>query len=296
MKRFLSLILSLTTLFIVVLSVYSCGSKIDNETKERYLNSIFEIDTGLSTLDGHNHVDLIQTTETFVDADVPQTIKLIINETEETFVYEKTIRHIINDSISHRYYKADDPDKEIAIDANGTVKSIFYKYITLEIDSNASAEELQPLVERELNKWVDVSSYDSVDITPFETSLGFGRYEYCYYKYVDGYILDFAKITIHDDGSISNLNIRNFPKSDVELNIDKKLESKLLDLKLEYIFDTDTSRYKSYHQYSTPQIVTYNHELYIQYFVAADYLDESGNKLSSWALQIIIPLELLSKT
>lgn len=289
-KYLIALVLSSILIF------SSCNSKIDDETKERYLNSIHEVYSGLTDLDGHNHVNLVQLYEEFVDVNAPKTIQMTINETEETFIYDETIRYSINDKIIHRYHKENDADKKISVDENGRVNSIHYKYVTFEIDSNASAEELQPLVEKELNKWVDVSKYDSVEMERSESSGDFGKYEYCYYNYVDGYILDFTRITIHDDGSISHLNINNCSQNDVELNIDKKLESKLLDLKLEYIFDTDTSKYKSYHQVSTPQIVTYNNELYIRYSVAADYLNrDTRQEMSSWALDIIVPLELLSE-
>ena len=149
------------------------------------------------------------------------------------------------------------------------------------ISFTASPKEVLNAKEPELGKWIDLSFYEYVDITDHHK--------------VNGYMTDWTRISVDDEGNMFGLSIKNL-KADVSaLNIDKDREKELLNLKLSDIYTTETTEYRYYSEPFPPVVVIFNGELYIEYFVASHYFDLDINAESSgWLSTILIPVSLLT--
>ena len=123
--------------------------------------------------------------------------------------------------------------------------------------------------------------------------------DFLYYNTVAGYITDFLRISVYyHTGEVVALQVHNLQRQDIVLEIDSELETKMINVKLNDIYTTETTKYLSYQlsPIGLPNIVEFEDELYVQYPVTARYLSENGEKRESWLNVIMIPTRLISRS
>ena len=283
---------------ILVLSGYSCNRPTDKtDSIQSPLNEIYEIGNEVYKQEVEfHHANIVQnTTEHSIDKIEKEEIKLKIEQKEETFVYKDTVFYPVGERRVYQFCVKGDAEQSILIDSDGKINAILYQFATIEISKNASPEAVRTLLELKLSKLLDLSYYKNVDLPSAVTadSDRFGIYHFSYYNTVGGYVTNYMTVAVSDDGGIFGLKIiRNVP-DDIELNIDKTLENELLTLKLNDIYSTEHSSFCSYRVELTPQVVTYNGELCVQYPVVAVYRHDTFGEMTSFINDILIPVRLL---
>lgn len=295
MKNIFAFSLSLLLLF----SFCACNKSQDKNID--YLDLIFEIRNEIG--DNFNHKNAIDSTPIyFVDESVSKEKILEIDNNEMKLEYSDTLHYPVSEKRVHRYYVDGDQNRAILIDQNGKVNALLYKFAKLNISNTASPNEVLPLLEKELIKWFDLSFYKHIDIPEQRSqdtaeSKGFLSYDFLYYNIADGYITDFVRVSVNDDGSVLGLSIFNVSLDCSMVTINKDLEKELLNLKLNDIYTTDTTKYIDYEISFPPQIVVYNGKLYTQHHISAQYKDKkTGAEMSSYINTILIPVEVLNKS
>ncbi len=286
-----------TIVFALIFGVCSCNSSKDYN-REECLNMILEIDNDLcNTEKDFNHKNIVSDkVEYSTDDNAPLKIKCKINDHEEELDYHDTLYYPIGGKKVNRYFVNGNEDHVILISQDGSVNSILYEFITLDISKTATPNEVLPVLERELNKWINTSDYEHINIPEYsnENIQGFGIYDFLYYNSVDGYMTDYVKVSVSDDGCVFGFSINNLKYDNIRLDIDKELEIEMLNLKLKDIYTTDNTKYKSYNTVFTPQVVIYNDKPCIRYFVSADYSHATNGDTTSWLNSILIPVDLIT--
>lgn len=264
---------------------------------EDYLNLILEIDSELYIIENNfNHRNSVSDkAEYLTDSSVVSIIKREIDNSEKELKYQDTLFYPIGEKRLNRYFVNGNEDNTVLVNQDGTVNAILYEFVTLDISETATPNEVLPVLVQELNKWIRTSDYEHINIPEYtENSQGFGIYDFLYYNSVDGYMTDYVKVSVSDDGCVFGFWINDLNYDNISLNIDKELETELLNLKLKDIYDTDNTEYNSYNTAFIPQVVIYNNKPHIRYFVSANYSYASGGEATSWINNILIPVDLIT--
>lgn len=125
---------------------------------------------------------------------------------------------------------------------------------------------------------------------------GFGLYDYMFYNTVNGYIADYLRVSVEDDGGVTAVSIYDVRAEIPTVDIDENMVHKLLNLKFKNIYDTDHSEYTSYKTRFDPIIVLYKDQIYVEFFGAARYIHtQDGTERSSCLNVILLPLDLIRK-
>ena len=290
------IILALAALLVV--SFGSC-KQIPKETdsNREFLRAIYEVGNDVFTQEKEfNHQNIVQNqAECSVDTTDQKETTIKVGKDDKVVEYHDTLFYPVGQKRVYRYYVEGDAEQSILIDSDGKINAILYQFATIEISKNASPEAVRTLLELKLSELLDLSYYKNVDLPSAVTadSDRFGIYHFSYYNTVGGYVTNYMTVAVSDDGGIFGLKIiRNVP-DDIELNIDKTLENELLTLKLNDIYSTEHSSFCSYRVELTPQVVTYNGELCVQYPVVAVYRHDTFGEMTSFINDILIPVRLL---
>lgn len=284
---------------ILMLSGSACSQLPDEpDSMESELSEIFEMGVDACGLESDfHHGNIVQSTPNRSVEDIEhKEITLKIGQQEEAFVYLDTLYYPVGERTVSRFCAKEDAERTVLIGQDGKINAILYPFATIEIAKTASPEAVRALLEPNLQELFDLSDYPNVDLpsAPDAGSDGFGIYQFSYYHAVDGYITNYVTVAVSDDGNIFGLKIiRNVPDG-ITLNIDKTLETELLTRKLNDIYSTGHSSLCSYRVELTPQIVTYNGELCVQYPVVAVYRHDTLGEGTSFLNDLLIPVRLLT--
>lgn len=283
---------------VLLMSFCSCNQiQRNKKSNELFLNRIFEAGNDVYNQEmGFNHKNIVSDkVEYIVDQVDNEEFVVKINGNETILKYCDTLFYPIGEKKVYRYYANGKKDCTVLIDRGGHINSLLYNFATLDISKTASPNEVKPLLEQKLIELLDISYYENVNI-PSATNTnenGFGIYDFLYYNMVDGYMTDYVRVSVTDDGNIFGFSV-NILSNDVKLNIDKNLEKEMLNLKLSDIYTTEVTEYVSYNVVFTPQVVVYDGELYIQYSVSANYLHATNGEMTSFLNNILVPLHLIT--
>ena len=292
MKKYLTISLAA----LLLLSLCSCNQ--NRSEKEAFLKDIAEAGSGVYEQEAdfhHSNVISDQAVQT-VDSSVPAELVVSINGSDRQLAYHDTLFYPVGETTVYRYYIDGDEDCTVLMDQDGRIQSLLYHFATLDISKTASPDEVRPLLEQKLNELVELSEYEHVNLPSAASDPnGFGIYDFLYYNMIDGYMTDYVKVSVSDDGGIFGFSIHNLASDDVQIRIDQELEEEMLNLKLNDIYTTEHTAYVSYQLAFTPQVVVYHDELHIQYPVAANYTTEDSGQMTSLVNQILIPVRLIAE-
>ena len=298
----------LIIVFILVLT--SCSNK-ENSTADNNsspkddlssnqidISVILEVDSGqVYAEEQANHTNTISSSpQKSVDKSVSVDKSLDVNNTTLTIKYQETLYYPVSDKRVHKYFVDNDEKKTVLIDENGKINALLYTYTTINISKNASTDEVIEPLKAELSKVLDISFYKNVQTSsvPYSDS-AFGLYSYVFYNEKNGYMTDYLKVSVSDDGGVFGLSINNLPESDFNVNISKEKEDEAIQAKMKDIYNTDKTEYKTYKSIFDPCIVVYEDQLYVQYFVSATYTHSEHGETNSFINTILIPLDLISE-
>ena len=311
MKRIICIFL----LILISINLFSCRNKgiEDNETEyneydkniQGYIDEIYAVDENSSaTAEERKKKNLIDVkTVSSKDSNAPLVLKKEILGTEYDLTYVETLTYPLNGEVVDKYV-ADifGENGSVLINKDGSVSSLLFDFASIDITGNESPQSIKTLIEAVICEIVDISNYDYCDIPEyFPEKESFGSYNFLYYNMENGYMTDFMKVIVKDDGRIRSLSINNL-EFECDLSnviIDKDLEDKLLNAKTEQIFGNKNGSYITYEKVENikPNMYMYGDELVIMYYVTAVYEDLYGQQQSSGYIQrILIPLRLLNST
>lgn len=293
-KMFRKLFFSLIGV-IIVFAVCAC-------TKEAELNmdDIYVIADGMfpSETENFKYKNIISgKPESSVDLTASAIRTEKISDIEYRLEYCETLSFAITGKKVHKYLIYGTEDHFIYFNSDGTLDSILFEFAKLDILPTASAETVQTLIIEELKGTVDLSKYEYIDIfgNNKEQKGKFGIYDFLYYNMNNGYMTDYVKMSVSDEGSIFGFSINNASVDIPPLTIDKELEDKLLSEKLNNIYDNSSKIYKSYSMAFKPLVVLYDNELCIEYFVSVNYTDiKGGSETSDYIIRLLMPVHLVS--
>ena len=280
---------------IIIFTICAC-----NKPKKLDIDDIYVIDDGVfqyKTNDlNYKNIILDKTTLLF-DSTIEATRTEKINGNEYQLEYCETLSFAITGKKVHKYLINGTEDHFIYFNSDGTLDSILFEFAKLDILPTASAETVQTLIIEELKGIVDLSKYEYIDIfgNNKEHKGKFGIYDFLYYNMNNGYMTDYLKVSVSDEGSIFGFSINNASVDIPPLTIDKKLEDKLLSEKLNNIYNNSSKIYKSYSMAFKPLVVLYDNELCIEYFVSVNYTDiKGGSETSDYIIRLLMPVHLVS--
>jgi hypothetical protein len=282
----------LSMIVCLMLSLGSCGES-KGSTNEVDISKILEVDYGEydTEKDFHHKNIIVNEVEHSDDATASSEIELRIDDADWALNYQDTLFYPVGAKKVHRYLVDGDEKKTVLISEDGKVNSILYEYTVLNIEETASPEEVLASLKAELSQYIDISKYDSIKI-PEQTdaSSKFGIYDYLFYNSQNGYMTDYLQVSVSDTGAVSGLSVNTLGTTDFTLNIDKTIERSAIESKLKDIYTTDTTTYEAYRSAFEPCVTIYDNQLYVQYFVVAQYTHAQNGEMTSCVNSILIPL------
>ena len=224
-------------------------------------------------------------------------LSMPITSEDDCLFYKKTVLSPFG-STSYQYVLNNESKKIVLLTDKGELKRISYKFASIEVSQTATPEEVASVLYPFLQKWVDVSSYQYVNVfSVSHPDYGFGDYHFEFYNVIDGVLYDQAEVTVYDDGTVGYLSITRGEASVENLQINPSKARTLVAAKLQDLYNAYNSGGKtlvSYKDYAIPQIVWCKGEWCVNYTVAPEYrADEQSEVNTDYAMCVYIPLRLL---
>lgn len=301
MKRIIA-----TLLLISALLLCACSGGFSEEEASEYLKDILEVPCDLEGYQKNDetgeHNLSFSTYEKWIDpsAETTKTIELLGKEYVLQYKYT-SVSFLNKEPISITYVVEGTEDDKIVFYEDGSGMTVAFDVASVNVSPTDTPEKVYEVLKPVLEQIVDPSKYEYVKLPEYDSKQsGFLRYTFVLYNMIDGkYISDNISITVEEDGNISRFSIKKFELADAEVDIDKKMEEKLIVLKMDDIYSS--YNVKSCEIHRIPCFTLYNNEVYIQYAVSGDLLDKDANIFeqndtsSSFIHVIIIPLRFLTK-
>ena len=283
---------------VAFLLVFVTGCDMNNNTGsfDMDLNAILEVDSGQPNVEVElNHKNLISDKpQHFLEECAQEKIILTFDTIECNLLYKDSLYYPVGSKTVHRYIVEGNENKTILVDEKGNVNSILYGYTKLSISQTASPKDVFESLKKELAKILDISYYKNVKMSDSnQKTEGFGIYDYVFYNNRNGYITDYLKVSVSDDGSVFGLSINNLAVTEYKSDIDKEKENTAIELKLKDIYNTNATQYQSYSMAFDPCIIQYNDQIYVRYFLTAKYLHTKTGEMITCLNDILIPLNNL---
>ena len=271
-----------------------------NPTDADYLQYICEVyGSYFNSEKNFNHKNLIsRSVQKSIDKNIPETKKVTLNNVEYELQYESTHYNPFFDR-SLNFFTNEEGNVKVLLTKNGEIAEIKHKFATINIGDRATPEEVLPKLKETLEEFTDMTKYKNVKMPTYhsENEDGFGLYDFMFYSSVDGYVTDYITVSVKDSGEIFVLRIHNWNQNFTSLNINKNLETKMLELKFKDIYTTSTTEYISYEldERFIPQVIIREGTVYVCYTGSAKYLVKStGAERNSYVTEILIPIEFIS--
>lgn len=236
--------------------------------------------------------------ETFQQNMEQKNIELFGNSKRATYV--KSIYYPIGDLELHKYNVEGLDNCSVLFRDDGSVDGILGDFAKINISGQETAEELKPMVEKVIHKWLNPEDYQYVKFNQTRYNENtFGLYDFIYYNEHNGYITNFATLSIQDNGTIFSLRIMDCEIGD-GFYVNKELEKTILDGKMNDLCNTASTKLEKYTIEGTPSVVKYDEELYIEYDIIYSVMiklqSNEFNQKISYRQYILIPVELLQNT
>lgn len=291
MRKFFILCL----LSVLLICLVACSKEPD------YMSEILEVNTleyaTESKETGANHVNVISSTPVRTqekNAAVSKELKLCSKTYALT--YKETLFFPDRSKKVHSYAPLNNSESLVLFEEDGSIYGISnFPIAKLNITNTDSYEIVRVALENELSDWIDFSKYQHVDMENSNQNGYYSFYRFVYYNTYQGYVSDYLTILVNNDGTISALCILDDLlafKLDFEINKDS--EEKVLNAKLENMFNTDDLEFKSYEMISTPVIVVYEGELYVEYGVSCNAYSKKYSSDYGEAVRLLVPVSLLT--
>ncbi|MBQ8235126.1 MAG: hypothetical protein IJZ37_00400 [Clostridia bacterium] len=224
-------------------------------------------------------------------------LSMPITSEEDRLIYKKTVLSPFG-STSYQYVLNNESEKIVLLTDKGELKRISYKFAWIEVSQAATPEEVASVLYLFLQKWVDVSSYQYVNVfSVSHPDYGFGDYHFEFYNVIDGVLYDQAEVTVYDDGTVGYLAITKGEASVENLQIDHSKARTLVAAKLQDLYsacDIEGKTLVSYKDYVIPQIVWCKGEWCVNYTVAPEYRAGAQSEVKTdYGMCVYIPLRLL---
>lgn len=230
-----------------------------------------------------------------VSEDVQINKSLVLNGLNHSLKYKDTLYYPIGAKRVHRYFVDGDENKAVLIDDKGAINSILYKYMTLNISRSSSPAAVLESLKPELSEITDISYYKNVKMPePTHDAEGLGIYDYLFYNQNNGYMTDYLRVSVSDDGSVFGLSINNLTETNLNLNVNKEKEKNAIESKLKDIYNTDDTQFQSYAMSYDPCITVYENRIYIEYFISAEYTHKQHGEISDYIKTVLVPLSAVS--
>lgn len=301
LKGDMSIMNKIAAFLLAVMMICLSGCSGQENSYQSYIDEILELDSFSYPEEIKlNHKNIVSLrTESSINPDATAKIDVKILNQNYKFHYEETLTFPVRDETVDSYLlEGAEEEQRILLTQNGEIRSILFKFARIEIESDADINEVFDKLKPILEKFIDLSDYKHVNMTGNTEKRGesFGFYDYLFFNEINGYMSDYCKVAVTDEGYLlgfSNISL-DVDMTNLQLNIDKKWEDKLISEKLKDMFSTSETEYISYHFDTrlTPQIVQYEGELYIQYWVSAQYT-HFNSEISSGLFGLLIPVHLL---
>lgn len=124
----------------------------------------------------------------------------------------------------------------------------------------------------------------------------FHSYTFEYNNMVDGCITDFARATVDNDGTVRVVSVQDSNTGELDFKRNSEMEDTVLQMNLRSIYTTSTTEYIGYTRSFDPEIVLYEDDLYIQYWVTANYKDiPKDRQCSAYVMRVLVPLYLVTE-
>lgn len=263
------------------------------------LSQIFEIG-GSYEDDSLNHKNVISnnvihTTEKI--ADEQATIQ--VAGQDWNLSYEETITYRVGDYKVNQYRVGDSEDSSVLLHEDGSVVALLNtSMIKINILPNDTPETVRAALQPAVAEFVDLSKYQNmkVDRSIDENEERFDYYYLILYNTIEGYIGDYTAILVNDDGTVTCLWIKDIAadSDQFEFHIDNDLEEELILAKTMSLLDGLDFEYRSHRVITTPSVVSFNNELCVQYCVGIHFCEKGSDHETSFAIDILIPVRLLS--
>lgn len=220
---------------------------------------------------------------------------------EYGLTYLETVFLPVGDYKAHDYSIDGDEDSFVRLREDGRITFIKnYPIAKLDIDPHASPNEVRIALGPALSDLIDLSQFNFYEEISVDTSTeeGFGEYTFSFYRTFQGYLTNFAMISINDDGVVYLLRNQN-DNTDIEeycANIDKELEEKLILAKLEGMYNTEETEYTEHKILDDPaskSVFRYNNEVCIQYEVVCKVYISKEDCSDFVGCTLLIPVRLL---
>lgn len=273
MKKILMIVLVFSLLLV------SCG----NGNAPDYLQSIYEIESLAKGI--------------AVEEEVPREVTITVLGQELNLEYAMTYRAIFDDFVYHRYKIAGFEDGFADLREDGSVYSLYYPIATVNIEENATPEEVHAQIGPALLPWIDLSKYEYVDMPQQkDANCAFGSYEFRYYNMIDGYRPDHVEVRVHDNGVIDQVEVYNLGADLTVLNIDPEFEETVLDMKLKEIYTTEKTQYETFVPFAPPYLRWFNGEVHVFYTLEAKFSYRAEQIIYSEVKLVLVPVDLLTGT
>ena len=278
---------------VIMVSIVSCNSSNDS----KYLQYIYEIEGTYDTNIG-NHTNIISYKPQYtVDNDVVQSKTINVINNSYDFNYKESLYYPIGDKKVYDYRLDKDGEKYVILNEDGSVYAFLFDFITIDVSPTDSSDEVRTELEKVITEWIDISEYQHVRVDVTGREGDFGIYSYYYYNMVNNILTNYATVSVGNDGGVSALWIIDIEVDEEDINnIDKELEEQMIQLKLEDVYNTETTSYISHEQLPgfMPQAVEYNGELCIEYTFGVRFLNKEVDEERNIASNILIPVRLIS--
>ena len=292
-------------IFIILITVWIFLSAVSCQKKETDINKILaeiyeiKVDSLNSDVIVNYKNPISDACQIFINPDTEFEKTCNLFQKNFNLCYTKTKFHPISDFCTEQYSIAGSSDGYIEFYEDGSFFGISnYVIATLDVAVNASSDRVLDVLKAELSDLLDDSVYPYVNVT---CSLSenvrnqrFGMYTFVFYNMYQDYHTDFVRVCVMDDGTVNYIRCwkTGIDVTQLELNIDKAWEEKLILRKLNDMLGT---KYQSYETVVPPEMRIYDGEVVIKYSVAGIESNnvDSRNESDSFAYPIMIPVRLL---
>lgn len=214
--------------------------------------------------------------------------------------YVETCFFPLGDRREHKYRVNGIEDSEVLLREDGTISFIHYPIAHLDISRTASFEEVYDALIPAISDLIDLTQFSVYDDWSFHTDTdeGFRDYSFACYRLINGYLTNFALVQVQDDGEVDLLRNENdyTAYEDVCYKIDKEIEEQLIRIRMESIFNTDSTNIITYNLWNghfEKRLITYNNELCVQYQLECDYYLSGKEEEEHATCELLIPVRLL---
>ena len=290
-------------MIVVLIVAFALTAIACNSDKEVWLQ-VYEVGGGSLSDDVFNHENVISDDVIYTqERTVGEKTTFSTPTSSYSLSYCETLFYPLQNRKVHKYLVDGSEDEgAVLLNEDGSLYAILRDDIALiDISETDTPETIRPALEKALSNWVDLSKYDHVEVRQSGNSVdgSFGWYRLFFYDELQGYRGDYTTVMVYDDGRVGALWINDL-LIDTDENlpvIDKEKEEMMIQKRLQAIYNTDTTEYRSHTLFDMPSLCTYGNELCIYYRLNVTlYETDLSSETSGYTTELLIPVRLLTES